>query len=1236
MVLVVLVLTASSSAYADAQVRHSIWTGPWHPSVSSTQTAEFVALWSTRIADDAWMENYFAQRTFPDSVLAEGFHAKDTHTKMYLADQLFEHLLRLDPKTRARANTILAVQSLSTDQSEAWLYRSIFEKDWSNSLRDQIDTTVGTPEPSKPAPLTPLQQSVKRLEKVRTVHQPQTDVPASMRFARPQRPSFGTWFAGLDTNGIDLNPPLPRIHAMADAGGALSPLTYRVCSQIGAAAAVCDGELPLGVPHLIDVNADGSNDELALLGLDPLTQVGTLSGLSLSFRALKLAGGTTLPAHLFFTVDVPQAAKRIAVGFDGRTSSLADDATVSVNLLDLAQAIAGNVALGLSVSNSNPGPASAVTFKVQDIAGAGAVGTSPVTGSLGFNPTPAFFNGVVGMNRIVGADEYTIKINSSERPKLTVGLISEREPASRRDMKVVVDKLPTDLSVVLKTPDKDHMSIAYKAQQTIDTLSFDDVQTPDTAMPGNITTIHGQVEGIPANFDLTVDSSSAMHAVYNASSGIPAASFTYRQFANGENPVTETTEPYKAIAAGVQGLPSTLDLTADLAGGSITWNADAPVTAVTAAAHFPKDSRFVDAGLSINDIPAQWSVLFPSDSITFRGISGPIGLVSAALTNHNTITTYPGNHASVVSNASSGDLDASFAMSQISVVDVRPTTSGFTTDLQMGGGNPFRAHADYLGSRKLLADVTLTPLPSSIQITQAGDDFSYTGSVNFDLLANVQFGSVAALAATPTPPTPHGVAIRDGRSCFFTFCTTAVKANVFLRGCPTGLQMLTDNSTGPKLIITNFNPVSVNSLSLDAILNYTLSKALTASVTQYGIPSPVSFTFGPIATTTLGDGSKRTSLSYTSTKPLGALYASVDMAADNGYLYISNIPSSVSVVITAGNPNTTASINTAQSITSLSAYYRHVGDSSYGAGVTLSQIPTAMNLTFGRIATSSTAGDITAPGLTYSANASTLDINAFVNASLFGGDVKAKVTLGVANLGQTVNAYFSSGKLRMTSSPATTNLEIHTWGRISYLKNIQKCLPSCGDSNRFQVSGHAGVVPLLINDLMVKLTNFSDLTVTPGITSGVQGTFGSFQFGWSSITVTIDFEVHVEVCFTGGGCPDVLPELSYHNTIPINVLFTIGGNHTEIGWIDWETGIVICDVGWFDATAYDIEVDINPHMHTWTWNSFVLGTPPASEGSAYTVTPNPSGIFSWGVMQVVAALTSPFSGSGFSFHLRCN
>lgn len=743
--------------------------------------------------------------------------------------------------------------------------------------------------------------------------------------------------------------------------------------------------------------------------------------------------------------------------------------------------------------------------------------------------------------------------------------------------------------------------------------------------------LNGFIDAVPASMTLDYAGSAAS---YRASSAINRVVMTLDR------------RDGQFLSLDIQGVPASIDLALNPGGQTIAWSANAPTTRVVVAARLLQAGRNWDAMLDLVTVPAVWDVSLNPSLPRFRGVSGPLGSVFASVTNHGTVTTFGGNFASVVHNSATGNTNAAFRMAGVNLVEVEKTTAGIRGDLRMGGGGAFYVNVDVLtGATKLVGSVSVSPLPTSIQFSQANDVITYNANANFDLSVDIAAGNAGGIASAPTPPSVRGLAVRDGFGCapsgVLTLCGTAVKARIFLQGFPTAFSADPKNRV---VSVTNFRPpadavicipfcfvIDRDSLTLDVELDNIVSTSVDVVAVQDGIPSPMTFTFGPITTEEIGGGAKRTNVVYTASGAMGDFFADVVLGDNAGQLVISNIPSSVNIAITMGSSTTTVSSTLSQGISRIFAGAKaSVSDASFSGGIELLDVPTTMSLSFGRVTVAPASGEsYTVPGMSYTASASTLDINAFVDAALLDGDLTARSRLSVVNLGANTQMTMSGRTLGITSSPATSSLEIHVWGQYRVLKPFSGCWPGCGNSLRVEYSGHAGVVPLTINDLKLKVTNPSNMAVQLGITSAITGSYGTFEFGWSSITAQLDIEARVDAKADFGalGCICVnLVNINIHQLINVNIVFHLATNHqTTNGFLLHVSSPIPCD--WF--VAYDLHVEIQPHPHFAQTNGFAVSAA-SSEGGGWLVTPDPFGVIPDLAVWIAAAYTSPLGGGVFA------
>lgn len=708
-------------------------------------------------------------------------------------------------------------------------------------------------------------------------------------------------------------------------------------------------------------------------------------------------------------------------------------------------------------------------------------------------------------------------------------------------------------------------------------------------------------------------------------------------------------------------IPDRAEVRWDPAGHSLAWDASAPVGRVAATATLPRDGRVWNAAMTLVGVPAQWSASFAPDHPVFRGGSAPLAGLAFRVTNHGAVTTYAGNHLSMVL-APNGDMDASLAMSSIELAEFERTAQGFRADLRMGGGQPFTLHADVTAQgAKARADLAVSPLPRSLQVSQAGDLITYAADTNFDLTGYTEVGRAAGLPGAPAPPAVRGLSARDGYGCDATGCGRGIKARVWLEGFPTGF---TADARSRTFTVTNFRPpadacaptcVQRDFLTLDADLGAPAGPGQPAQrvrvlATQRDIPSPVSFTFGPVTvreqTTVCAFPrcvpvvtGKETTAQFTSTGPLGALTADVIVGDVAGRLEVSNVPSSIAVTIVQGRQASSATVAMSQGIARIFAgAWGTVNDVGFAGGLELLQVPATVSLAWGRGSATSGSDSYTAPTFRYEGSAAGLDVNAWVDARLFGGDVQAAARLGVADLERSVSLTLDGNTLSLSSRPCseplltclraapTRSFEIHAWGRITARDSDSGCKNVNGNPNcsatYLKWSYDLSVHPLTIDDFAVRVTNVGSLTLKLGVVTSVQGSFDSFHLGWQSIRGDIDFAGSLaakqESCTWLGCFTTTLGTASIDAHLvdqPIHLaLYTFGEHETQA-----------------QCWAHVLEVHIRPHRHgAYNVNRVDFPRPTSAEGGAWFFMPVPASVATdpdWKTLaELVAGRSSPLGG----------
>ncbi|WP_408895422.1 hypothetical protein ACJ5H2_11000 [Nocardioides sp. R1-1] len=1175
------------------------------PPATEGATAEnrdrFVELWSTRFADNGWRKRFVALEKVPDDILAEGFHGLPEPTQLWLSACLLAEILAgatEQPTARERETYLTGIALV------------VFGKKSTEELREELNE----PAPPPPADLPPVNRDLtgQRLDamsadlasapSLTSEQQPRTTVAAP----RPKVSANVTAGASASFNATPTAlPPVPLVLDALDALlqevskvqgklftlpvlNLLSPLFYRICAESPTMELSCSVSVPVGIPVPADVTGDHLPDVLAQLS--PLTN---LIDVGAKFSVGRLNGNIDLPAHVFAVYDTPIVKKRVTVGIDGRGSTLGWSSSARFVLKNVVNAITGDVQVAANVTTNHPGATQALTFGVKSLSGgsAGVPATEqdPLTGSVQLSPFPTTLDVGARLTHSSTRSKDTVTVATPTPTRVDAVIdqaVTSGPTDSSRRFTATVDKLPSNVRIDLARQDK-HQNLEYTADGEIGFVQATDTTTPDVAKPTEVDHAVYQAHGVPAHMQVDLDGKLIQ---YEASDTIDKV-YAGVERMNGD-----------AVTAEVRDIPDQATVVFDGKSSVLDWDASAPTTSLTASAHLTGDTldmdRDFDAGLVVESIPAKWNASWADGNVLLEAPEAGIGAITAHVTNHEEYQTLPGDHLTAYYDEASGDLDASLRISDLrrAAFTKLPDTGnggGFEAGLDMGDHGAFAFAGEvHAAAGDLEASGSLTNLPSSVTLRSDGGKITYTGDSNPDLTLSVAAGKAEAVAATPEPPQVHGVAVRDGAAG----ADKAVRAKVHLTGLPTGLDLDTVNGV---YTVTGFRPTE-DTLVVDAILRELAPKPISLQL-QQGLPTgaPLDFTFGPVTTTTLPNGDHTIGLDYTSSQPLGQLSATATYDdTDEAQLTISAIPASISVDAAFGTDTKTVDIQMSQSISDITASYKHVGDADLAASVHLHDVRKTVDLTIGKESSSGGGTNVDAPVFTMVTDAAGMDIEAFASAEIADPvDASAAVQLSVTNLGKNVTADLVGTRLHITSAPATQAFALEAAGR------VQKTISLDWDGGIFQNTGSLSA-DLKIKRVTLGLTDFSDVNLRLGFTTGLDGSYGTFTFGQDSdLTIDIEDQFSVFIDWPDPLGSDTIPLVSIpHATVPfgnvaprwhINENVTGEAFHIPV----FHFGIADCGVSF----------DVRPAPgYTTPGNTFTLGQP-ASEGGhtpAWLITPD--------------------------------
>lgn len=695
------------------------------------------------------------------------------------------------------------------------------------------------------------------------------------------------------------------------------------------------------------------------------------------------------------------------------------------------------------------------------------------------------------------------------------------------------DRAPAeDHAVLIRRPDAMRAELVYSGLRSLTVRTVDDSLRADlrssaarlfTAVldtPGS--SASATIDKVPSQ--VAVDVSSGL-TVYTASGPVSR--------------VTAALASSTGARAGVDvfDVPSSIRL--EQVGGRAAWTSSAAVSRVVATATRPSGGRTWEVLVDLTGVPVAWTMDTASAKPGFNAGQDRIGSVFAAVTNHGSVTTFAGNHASVV--VADDDVDASFRMTGISRIELEDTDLRLRAAMTMNTPT-FFLNADLRRSNaRAVGRLTMAPMPASIELTQAGGAMTFEASSNFDLNLDSVLGDRRSFANVPSPRQDvHGLSVRDG-SCgpacapcpASGACAPAVKAHAFLQGFPTRLSA--DAARGT-VSLTGFRPPTGAGLTLDADIR-AIAPRMTLTATQSGIPAPTDMTLGPF--TTANEGSTRTmTAAYLASGPLGPLVVDVQDGTNVGQLTVSNIPSRMNVSVSLGPETKRVSTSMSQGIATVQARMRLASSPGWQATLGLGDVPSHVQLTFGTLVSRVLVRvdepctgplclpfelrTIKKPGLSYEASdlppcfgggcpvrrsVNTLDVAASVDAALVGGSASGRISLDIRNLGGSTTFALDGSAIDIRSN-FTESLDISGWAQTTIRQRVgEDCLPGCGAEVRMRYEGRFKLDPIIIEDFSMKITNFRDLRLTGGFTSSLTGDYETFSMGWKRLTGRFDLSL---------------------------------------------------------------------------------------------------------------------------------
>lgn len=730
----------------------------------------------------------------------------------------------------------------------------------------------------------------------------------------------------------------------------------------------------------------------------------------------------------------------------------------------------------------------------------------------------------------------TTEFTPGGQPFLVAGVID-----GHLKSKLEVSNLPATMSFDL---DKGNRTVAFRASSVINRVQAAFVDT--TSGPS----VFAAVNGLPASVDVNYDLGDHPRAHYKASSTVSRVEL----FVSPQGVETLKPDAGQYLSVAMNDVPTEADVLLDLSKRHLEGTMSAPVGGVDMVARAPFGGRDFTVLGTLTGVPARFDADFADGSMRFRGLSGPIGDARFAATNHAGALAPTGQHVSAHYRQSTGDIDASAEVHDLSLVSVSRDSNGLTFDMRSGSG-AFAFDGDVVlaaggADDTRYAALGTVSLPSHLDVQYTDGKFSYHTDRSVGVQAEAWIGKVAAInQAAGAPLYPHGVALTavgcaGGAGCakdttpicaLFDKCFGAV-GTVNLPGLPTTVDVDMKNK---QIDIDGYRPppgVDFTAyLRLDKLFDdvpHTAAKAVL-----HDLPSPLDLHIGKFTVDSSG-----LDIDYTGSGAIGSLAVQVeaDTPKDEagtvrGEAKIAKVPARLKVTGTFGK-DSHLRVESPSAIDTVTAQITGLYNKKpASAKATLSHIPACSQGKCVDVTIQGTDSHGTAlkvPIVTVDSAKSGLDVEAYVQGS---HRVDSKpvhlqlhdVFLRLKNAGSTIRTEITPDKehgtydTKFTSTPAADSLVVG--GALSLqtdnieIPDPKKDIPVCGQdwlATLHLVDSHIRVDTLDIGKIWVNADNVSSLTIVPGefyLAYGVKGDYSKFGVGTDQLTMNIDGSIHIQV-----------------------------------------------------------------------------------------------------------------------------
>ncbi|HEV2889616.1 MAG TPA: DNRLRE domain-containing protein [Frankiaceae bacterium] len=639
------------------------------PEVGATATSRFLALWVPRVDDAEFATAYLSTPDYSSQILAEGFHALNDAQKTYLAGKLYDAFqYRIDEQGNSEPAYLATIRDS--------LYRYVFDKGTligltaaPNQLIATVTQLIDSVVAAVPQELTdaidpsivdhvedmlpdvPLPDAVDELvePEIDEVLDPDlSDVPSAL--SDVVRDTMNEVDALVEDNYPQVVAQVNQV--VADAGlqpvadavyatAALLPISpfYTVCWE-SATSQGCAQNNVVGTPAAVDTTGDGTLDETVTFRAGDVDATAPTE-LPFVVEAHRRTGsdrdGTTLPAHVWVSYDVPLAGQRFLIGVDGYrlAPTLPGTADVEYRFRNLDTLTAGKPNGRYLLTTSDPGARTAITFGVHEL---NQSTPNTIEGSVQLTPAPASLRGTVDLDDATDAagtrtnDVHITATLPVGAPQVAVDarLVLDRERESKRvTHHAVVDKLPsgtTDVKVTRTTTSagREGLTVTHTAAAPIDRTSYELVMTD-----GNVKrTVTADVRGLPV--------ATTWHAHWGGGGGVDG-DYTGGPLSRLALALTRDTGTTRelTIAARATSLPGTVmfdyGTSADKKVTTVNYAGTGP-TGTLAFAYYDRAKVLTLAG-SLSQVPPTVTVKFSkTDKSGSVDTDGVIGSLDATFT----------------------------------------------------------------------------------------------------------------------------------------------------------------------------------------------------------------------------------------------------------------------------------------------------------------------------------------------------------------------------------------------------------------------------------------------------------------------------------------------------------------------------------------------------------------------------------------------------------------------------